>query len=173
MDWLTNWVFELLYGLQKTICYIIDFVQEIFYTLAGIDKVNIDGEETDLLSHFTMSDTVKTSFFYIFLIATILLVVFVMIAIIRSEYAHGDNKRSKGQILGKAFQSFAIFLMVPFILLAGITLTKVVGDHAITFDEFVTIYNIYKKYEGFSTLKMTKEEQAEFEEYVRKIEQKR
>ena len=69
MDWLTNWVFELLYGLQKTICYIIDFVQEIFYTLAGIDKVNIDGEETDLLSHFIMSDTVKTSFFYIFLIA--------------------------------------------------------------------------------------------------------
>ena len=55
----------------------------------------------------------------------------------------------------------------------GIALTKVVGDHAITFDEFVTIYNIYKKYEGFSTLKMTKEEQAEFEEYVRKIEQKR
>ena len=55
---------------------------------------------------------------------------------------------------------------------AGIALTKVVGDHAITFDEFVTIYNIFKKYEGFSTLKMTKEEQLEFEKYVRSIEQK-
>ena len=126
MDWLTNWIFELLYSLQKTICYIIDFIREIFYTLAGIDTVNINGEETDLLTHFILSDTVRTSFFYIFLIATILLVVFVMIAIIRSEYAHGDNKRSKGQILGKAFQSFAIFLMVPFILIAGITLTNAV-----------------------------------------------
>ena len=50
---------------------------------------------------------------------------------------------------------------------AGIALTKVVGDHAITFDEFVTIYNIYKKYEGFSTLKMTKEEQDVIIEIVR------
>lgn len=48
----------------------------------------------------------------------------------------------------------------------GIALTKVVGDHAITFDEFVTIYNIYKNYEGFGTLNMTQIEQDEFEEKV-------
>ena len=48
----------------------------------------------------------------------------------------------------------------------GIAYAPVVGDHAITFDEFVTIYNIYKKYEGFSTLKMTSQEQKEFEEYL-------
>ncbi|MBR4003062.1 MAG: hypothetical protein IKI95_03215 [Clostridia bacterium] len=126
MDWLTNWIFELLYSLQKTICYIIDFIREIFYMLAGLEPVNIEGEQTDLLSHFILSDTVRTAFFYIFLVAIILLVVFVMIAIIRSEYAHGENKRPKGQILAKAFQSFAIFLMVPFILIAGITLTNAV-----------------------------------------------
>ena len=42
----------------------------------------------------------------------------------------------------------------------GVALTKVVGNHAITFDEFLTIYNIYKKYDGFEVLKMgkTKEE---------------
>lgn len=126
MDWLTNWIFDLLYGIQKSICYIIDFIREIFYTLAGIETINIDGEETDLLSHFILSDTVKRTFFYIFLIAIVLLVVFVMIAIIRSEYAHGENKRSKSQILGKAFQSFALFLMVPFILVAGIVFTNAV-----------------------------------------------
>lgn len=126
MDFLTNWIFELLYSLQKTICYIIDFIREIFYTLAGIQTVNINGEQTDLLSHFILSNSVKTAFFYIFLIAIILLVVFVMIAIIRSEYVASDNKKSKSQILGKAFQSFAIFLMVPFILIAGITLTNAV-----------------------------------------------
>lgn len=126
MDWLTNWIFELLYSLQKTICYVIDFVREIFYKLAGIETVNIDGKQTDLLSHFILSDTVKNIFFAIFLIAIVLLVVFVLIAIIRSEYAYGENKKSKGQILGKAFQSFAIFLMVPFILVAGIALTNTV-----------------------------------------------
>lgn len=126
MDWLTNWIFELLYGFQKTICYIIDFIREIFYTLAGIEKVTIDGEEEDLLSHFLLSPSVKTTFFYIFLVAIILLVVFVMVAIIRSEYANAENKKSKTLILGNALKSFLIFLMVPFILLAGISLTNVV-----------------------------------------------
>ena len=36
----------------------------------------------------------------------------------------------------------------------GVGVTKVVGDHAITFDEFQTIYNIFKKYEGLSVLRM-------------------
>ena len=82
MDFLTNWIFDLLYGFQKTICYVIDFIREIFYTLAGIQPITIDGEQTDLLSHFLLTDTVKQTFFYIFLVATILLVVFVMIAIV-------------------------------------------------------------------------------------------
>ena len=55
---------------------------------------------------------------------------------------------------------------------AGIEYTKVVGNHAITFPEFLTIYNIFKKYEGFSTLKMTEEEQKEFEAYCKRIEEK-
>lgn len=45
----------------------------------------------------------------------------------------------------------------------GVGLTKVVGDHAITIDEFFTIYGIYKKYENFGVLKMTQEEQDEFD----------
>ena len=52
----------------------------------------------------------------------------------------------------------------------GIALTKVVGDHAITFEEFKTIYNIFKKYEGFSTLKMNEQEQKEFYEYCARCE---
>lgn len=126
MDWMTNWIFDLLYGLQKTVCYIIDFIREIFYSLSGIKTVNIDGNETDLLSHFLLTEQVKRTFFYIFLIATILLVVFVFIAIIRSEYAHSEKKTSKTQILGNAMKSFIIFLLVPFVLLAGITLTNTI-----------------------------------------------
>ena len=40
---------------------------------------------------------------------------------------------------------------------AGIALTKVVGDHAITFDEFKTIYGIFKKYENLRTLIMNED----------------
>lgn len=45
----------------------------------------------------------------------------------------------------------------------GINFTEVVGDHAITFEEFLTIYAIYKKYDGLDCLKMTKAEQDEFD----------
>lgn len=53
-----------------------------------------------------------------------------------------------------------------------ISYAPVVGDHAITFDEFVVIYNIFKKYEGYSVLKMNAQEQKEFEEYCAKIEER-
>lgn len=40
----------------------------------------------------------------------------------------------------------------------GIGLAPVVCEHAITFEEFVFIYNIYKKYEGLHTLQMVSEQ---------------
>ena len=46
----------------------------------------------------------------------------------------------------------------------GIGLAPVSGNHAVTFDEFLTIYNIFKQYEGCYMLKMSKQEQKEFEE---------
>ena len=48
--------------------------------------------------------------------------------------------------------------------MAGVGLTEVVADHAITFEEFLTIYNIYKKYEGLDVLKMNQAEQDAFDE---------
>ena len=37
----------------------------------------------------------------------------------------------------------------------GIRVTSEIGPHAITFDEFLLIYNIYKKYEGLKPLEMS------------------
>ena len=48
--------------------------------------------------------------------------------------------------------------------LCGYPVTSVVCDHAITFDEFEIIYNIYQQYEGLGALKMTKAEQEKHDE---------
>ena len=45
--------------------------------------------------------------------------------------------------------------------LCGYKVTSVVCDHAVTFEEFEVIYNIFKKYEGLDVLMMAKEEQEE------------
>lgn len=125
-DWLFGWVYDLLYVLQKSICYILDFIKEIFCKLAGIETVAINGKQEDLLSHFLLSDGVRNAFLGVFLVGVVLLFVFVIIAIIKSEAADPQHKKTKGQILVKALQSFVIFLLIPFLLLAGIMLTNAI-----------------------------------------------
>ncbi len=130
MDWLADilfgWVFDLLYMLQKSICVVIDFVVDTFYKLSGLDPVRVGGSQTDLLSHFVQTDAVRTAFLGVFLVGVILFCLFVLVAIIRSEYADVQHKKTKGQILVKAGQSFIIFLIIPFLLISGIMLTNVV-----------------------------------------------
>jgi len=113
MDWLADvlfgWVFDLLYILQIGICVVVDFIVETFYKLSGLESVKVDGKETDLLSHFVQTPAIRTAFLGVFLVGVILLCVFVLIAIILSEYADAQHKKTKGQILMKAGQSFIIF----------------------------------------------------------------
>ena len=125
-DWLFSWVYDLLYILQKSICYLLDFIRDVFCKLAGIETVTIGGERTDLLSHFILSPQIRNAFLGVFLVGVILLCVFVIIAILKSEAADPQHKKTKGQILVKALQSFIIFLLIPFLLIAGIMLTNVV-----------------------------------------------
>ena len=125
-DWLFGWVYDLLYILQKSICYLLDFIREVFCKLAGIETVSIGGEQEDILTHFILSDGIRNAFLGVFLVGVILLFVFVIIAIIKSETADAQHKKTKGQILVKALQSFVIFLLIPFLLVAGIMLANVI-----------------------------------------------
>lgn len=95
MDWFLGWFYELLYILQKSICYIIDFIREIFLKLVGIDTVKIDGAEHDLLTYFITTEGVRNAFLGVFLIGVILLFLFVGIAIIKSEAADPQHKKTK------------------------------------------------------------------------------
>jgi hypothetical protein len=126
VELLFGWIFDLLYILQSSICSVIDFIIEIFYKLSGLETVAIDGKQTDLLSHFLLSDGVKSAFLGVMLVGIILLCIFTIVGILRSEYAEGNQKKTKGQILAKTGQSFILFLIIPFLLAAGILLTNVV-----------------------------------------------
>lgn len=125
-DTFFGWIYDIFYTLQKSICYLLDFIRDIFCKLAGIETVKIDGGEEEILSHFILSPEIRNAFLGVLLVGVILLFVFVIIAIIKSEAADPQHKKTKGQILVKSLQSFIIFLLIPFLLIAGIMLANVV-----------------------------------------------
>lgn len=124
-DSIKEWFYELLYGLQSGICFLIDFIKQIFFKLCGLDTVKINGEDKDLVSSLVQSNTIHRVFLTVFLIGVILLVIFLIIALIRANY-QGNEKKGRGAIMAKAGQSFLICLLVPFLLLAGMTLVSTV-----------------------------------------------
>lgn len=125
-DILFGWVYDLFYTLQKSICYLLDFIRDVFCKLAGIETVNIGGNQEEILSHFILSPAIRNAFLGVLLVGVILLFIFVIIAIVKSEAADPQHKKTKGQILVKSLQSFVIFLLIPFLLIAGIMLANVV-----------------------------------------------
>ena len=126
LDTFFGWIYDIFYTLQKSICYLLDFIRDIFCKLAGIETVKIDGGEEEILTHFILSPAIRNAFLGVLLVGVILLFVFVIIAIIKSEAADPQHKKTKGQILVKSLQSFIIFLLIPFLLIAGIMLANVV-----------------------------------------------
>lgn len=138
---LQDWFFSLLYKLQAGLCYLIDFIKDVFYKLCGLDTVQYGGNDVDLVSNLILSDTIKRVFLAIFLIGVILLTVFCIIALIRANYQNNDKKTRAG-ILIKSGQSFLIFLLIPFLLLAGITLTNVImGSINTSMQQYITSGN--------------------------------
>lgn len=123
IDALVDLFYSILYKLFSCICVLIDFIKEIFYKLCGIETVNIGGEDTDLLSNLMTSDTIKRVFLSVFLIGVILLVIFTIIAIIKSNYQEKQNWKT---VLSKTAQSLVISILIPFTVLAGIVLTNTV-----------------------------------------------
>ena len=123
IDALVNLIYKIIYKLFSSICYLIDFIKTIFFKLCGIETVKIQGEDTDLLSNLLVSDNVKKVFLTITLIGVILLFVFTMMAIVKSNYQEKQNWKT---VLSKAGQSFVIMIIIPFTVMAGIILTNTV-----------------------------------------------
>ena len=120
---LKDMFFTFLYRTFSLVCMLIDFLKDIFYMLCGIDPVLIDGKEGDLLSSLVESDAIRRSFLLVFIVGSILIVVFTIVAILKSGY---NEKMNVFAVLKRSGQSFLIALLVPFVVLAGILLTNTV-----------------------------------------------
>lgn len=114
---------NLLYRLFSGICILIDFIKTIFFKLCGIETVEINGTQTDLLSNLLESEIIKRAFLIIFIIGFILLIIFTMLAIIKSNYQEKQNWKT---VLTKTMHGFFIMLLIPATVMAGILLTNTI-----------------------------------------------
>ena len=114
---------SIFYGMFSGICILIDFIKTIFYKLCGIETVEIEGEQGDLLSNLLESDIIKRVFLTIFIIGCILLIVFTILAIIKSNYQEKQNWKT---VLSKTGQAFIIMLLIPFTVIIGVMLTNTI-----------------------------------------------
>ncbi len=113
-----DWFWEFLYGLIKTVLYCIDFILNVAKMLCGIEPVYVDGIETDLLYYFLRDSTVTRAFILVALIAFILLFLFTIFSLIRSQAKFGEGK-TPIQICLNSAKCLLYFLLIPAIMWIG------------------------------------------------------
>lgn len=125
LDALKEWIYGLFYQIQAGLCQLIDFIKKVFFKLCGLDTVKLDGEDVDIVSSLVRSDTIHRVFLTIFLVGVILLTIFVIVALLKANY-QTNEKKGRGIILSNAMRSLLISLLIPFLLLAGMTLINTI-----------------------------------------------
>ncbi len=117
----------ILYTLQVGFFWLIDCVQSIFRSMAGLDLYYYQGEEQsgDIVISIITSDTIMTIFWSVLVVAIMLLFVTTFVAIIRVEFTEKGAGNAKGPIIGRAIKSLAYFAIVPVVSIFGIWIANV------------------------------------------------
>lgn len=117
----------LLYSLQIGFFWLIDCIQGIFRSMAGLGTYYFQGEEQsgDIVMSILTSDIIMTIFWSVLVVAIMLLFVTTFVAIIRVEFTEKGAGNAKGPIIGRAIKSLAYFAIVPVVCLFGIWISNV------------------------------------------------
>ena len=112
-----DWFWEFLYMISKTLFRLIDGLLLCANKLCGIDPVEFEGEDTDLMSYLLFSEEIGFAFKATALLATILVVVFTVFMIIRS-ITKDKVEGTPAQLSVKAFKTVLTFFFVPAVIIA-------------------------------------------------------
>lgn len=121
-----NALTELFYYVFMGIMYIINFCEEAFKKVAGIESLKINntvvgGENSnDLVTFLIRNETVQNVFFSILLFSIVLLVIFTIVSFIKSEFEIEASKAAKWPIVQRAIKGLFHFLLVPAISLVAV-----------------------------------------------------
>lgn len=126
-----------LYQVSIFILNLIDFVELLFKTLAGLGGENvggnsltmsINGEKGDLLIQFLKSPAIIDVFLAMCIVGLFLLIMTTIFQMIKVEYTTEGANNSKMSILSKSLKSIANLLLIPILVVFGVVIGNSVLD---------------------------------------------
>ena len=119
-----NWVWDLLYGISKSIFSIIDNLLSCANMLCGIEPVKYQNTEMDFMTFLIRNKNIYFGFVAAAIIGVILVFIFAVFAVIRSMNSEKDNM-TPGQIAVKVGKTLLTFIFIPAALVVLIYLTNI------------------------------------------------
>ena len=119
-----NWVWDLLYGISKSIFCIIDGLLSCANMLCGIEPIKYQGAEMDFMTFLLRNKNIFFGFVGAVLVGVILVGIFGTFAIIRSMSSEKDNM-TPAQIYIKVGKTLLTFIFIPVAMAILIWFTNV------------------------------------------------
>ena len=133
-QWLINFTIDLvvkiladvLYSIGLTLLSLVDFFQAFFNALCGLGTYYDNGVavQGDPILSLVTNKSVLQVFLALTIVAIIMLILTTIIAMVRTEFTTEGAKNTKGNIIGSALKSLAMFFVVPAACVFGIILSS-------------------------------------------------
>ena len=119
-----NWVWDLLYGISKSIFNIIDGLLSCANMLCGIEPVRYQNTEMDFMTFLIRNKSIYFGFVSAVVVGVILVFIFAVFAVIKSMSTEKDSM-TPAQIAVKVGKTLLTFIFIPVIVVVLIYFTNI------------------------------------------------
>ncbi len=118
------------YELASIFFKLLDFVQETFRKLAGLESVYVVNDsgnaipQDDVVLSLLTNNRIVEIVITMTLFAVALLIIATIVQLIRVEYTTEGSKNSKGTVIGASIKALGMFILVPIVCILGVIVSN-------------------------------------------------
>ena len=127
LQWvLNNTIFRLLYWIAAAFCWLIGILYDMFEVMAGLVKVNYDGDKNYLINIFFANSSVTRVYWGMAMIGFALCFAFTIIAVVKKMFdIEGKMQQSLGVIVGNCVKSILMICLMSAFMTALLNMSNV------------------------------------------------
>ena len=127
LQWvLNNTIFRLLYWIAAAFCWLIGILYDMFEVMAGLVKVNYDGDKNYLINIFFANSSVTRVYWGMAMIGFALCFAFTIIAVVKKMFdMEGKMQQSLGAIVGNCVKSILMICLMSAFMTALLNMSNV------------------------------------------------